>query len=210
MMTKRPTKPPKSDRPKLILAAILALILLVVLVQQFGGQSPESLTLDAATDSLPPRVPTPFVVPNQSASNQVRSNQTSSGTTLPPRPLNPTPSTTNRSSQLSAADYPASNFVTLPRLPHDLIAARNPFFDEVDIPDASLLSDAEHASDEPSEPSPEPTPEPQIRAVYMTAEGATALIDGRLVPIQNPQPAIESLRSNWGNDFSQSTSSTDN
>ena len=229
-MNKRSKKPNKSDRPKMVLAIVLAVVLAILLLRQFGGPSSSDLTAVGTSDLLAINSPNSrarrdpensntsttgsasasSIADNQSPANpsaatQRRSNPSRSLATQPPRSNNSGPSTAKDSQKL-----PEVQFAELPRLPHDFIAATNPFLNEVDIPDAGLLDDPENASSASVIASTESTPEPQIRAVLMTAEGATALIDGQLVPIQNPRPAIDAIKSNWGNDFSQSTNATEN
>lgn len=198
-MPNKPKNSRKSERKKMAVAGVLAVVLLYLLVSQFGANNADST---ASSETVAPTANRSGVALNGASfdSNRNVTPSTSSATSKTP---SQTPGTLG-------ASLPASMTYELSRASHDDIAAHNPFFDVVHIPDAQLVLEPDNpAVPEEKADQPQVIP-PKVNAVYVTPEGAIALIDGELVPIQNPAPAIDAIKSNWGNDYSDSIESTEN
>lgn len=171
----------KSEQPKIILAVVLAIVLLLVVVSQMGSNDSGEAQNELAN------------VPQTPSSPSLRQKNTSierQASAQPPKLISQPPA------------------FELPRQSHDEIASKNPFL-EVKATPANELVGQKATSESTNSDTENLEPKSEFSAVYVTPEGATALIDGQLVPIYNPLPAIDSIKANWGNDFSPSTDTTE-
>lgn len=183
------SKRKKSELPKFVLAVVLAIVLLIVVISQFAGS-----TSIAGKDER-------NTVTDNAISPPAAAKQTANRLNVRKINKQATPS-----QHWPAAVAPAFD---LPRTNHDEIAAQNPFF-EIPVTPETLTAQTKAKQSEVLAADDKLKSKPKIDAVYLTPQGATALVDGQLVPVENPLPAIDAIKANWGNDFSPSIGATEN
>ena len=187
-MSRVNSKRKQSERNKFILAVVLAIVLLFIVARQFGENQP-NLTEDSPANSTPNVISTSVASkPNSQLSIREVDKKTPD------------------SKDQKAAVVPAFD---LPRRTHDEIATHNPFY-ELDVTQEDSAEELLPEQSEALVTSDKLKSKSKIHAIYLTTEGATALVDGELIPVENPRPAIDSIKANWGNDFSPTGKATEN
>lgn len=157
-MPKKPKNSRKSERKKMAVAGVLAVVLLYLLVSQFGADNAEST---ASSQTVAPTANRSGVALNGASldSNRTATPSTSSATS----------NNHFQNAGTLGASLPASTTCELSRDSHDDIAAHNPFFDEVHIPDAQLVLEPDNPAlpEEKADQQPQVIP-PKVNAVYVT------------------------------------------
>jgi hypothetical protein len=199
-MAKPRPLPRKSERTKVIVAVALAAVLVIVLVSQFSGG-------DRGSDEI---AVTPVVGGSTAGEQPALKASGSHSKMTTGRAQNGIGRANGVRETIGGPKVTLGKAVhdsrELLKVDHEAIAQHNPFYEQTELPASDLAAEAEVASageEEHSELAP------QIRALYVTPDGAVALVDGRIVPVSDSKVAIETIRAKWGNDFSQDLSATE-
>ncbi len=169
MRPKSKKRKPKNERGKLLVAVALATVLCGVIFWPASKEGELSSQAEATSSEASASRP----MPKRSFSTQASSD--------------------------AQNEIPAVAYKDLKRLDHKQIATLDPFLIEAE--NASQITGLTNriSGDSPDSSSSsndmEQNPQVRVSAVYQTADGAMALIDGKLVPVKDATVLVRTLRS---------------